>query len=229
MSQGKSLSCSIEDFTRITSKKELKGGSNPYVVGYTVMERFLCFSRVKNSTLEGLKSLRKTGFAETASSSESELYDSNRRILALCGCRIKTADLLSKSFAGIPMPLGAKVVLCPRFGSTIREVRDRFPSPSDVFISETSSIVLDGDIVIQKLHLDGDLRVRAAPGAKVVIKSLKIVNDGVIFSPLSKENQSKEEGIIEEKYSMRGYIKTNEESLVVDAPSPGVVVVDRPF
>lgn len=37
----------------------------------------------------------------------------------------------------------------------------------------------DGDIDIAgKLELDGALEVRAAPGTKVVIKNLKVVNKG---------------------------------------------------
>ena len=115
LAETKSLHCRLEDFTQITSEKELKEDSNPYVVGYTVMERFLCFSSVTNDTVSGLEYLKKTGFAETPSSSESELYDSNRRILALCGCNIKTADLRTESFDGIPIPLGAKVIFCPSF------------------------------------------------------------------------------------------------------------------
>eukprot|EP00511_Aplanochytrium_stocchinoi_P006382 CAMPEP_0204824954 /NCGR_PEP_ID=MMETSP1346-20131115/2933_1 /ASSEMBLY_ACC=CAM_ASM_000771 /TAXON_ID=215587 /ORGANISM="Aplanochytrium stocchinoi, Strain GSBS06" /LENGTH=285 /DNA_ID=CAMNT_0051952399 /DNA_START=200 /DNA_END=1057 /DNA_ORIENTATION=+ len=226
-----SLMCNMEDFTKVNSISTPivdTTKSTKCTVGFTQMERFVSYSAVKNNAEDGLRALKDGGYADTVSTAESDIYGSNRRILSLCGCDIKTADLPSKTYAGIPIPVGARVVLCPSFGTTLEEITKRFPTPHDVTITETSSIVLDGDIVIHKLYLNGDLRIRAAAGAKVVIKSLSISNDGIQYISTSSSNNGTDVSC-EEKYTVRGYYKRNEESLVIDAPNSGVVVVNRPF
>ena len=213
------LECMMQDYPKLLIGRSAK-------VGFTQMERFISFSAVKNNLKDAVVKLSKTGFSESALSGESDMYSTNRRVLALVGCKIKTADLKHSVYAGLPFPEGAKVVLCPSFGITVEDIRKRFPSPEDVVISEKSALVLDGDITIHKLHLDGDLRVRAAKGAKIIIKSLGVQNDGHKFVSISDENPCSDE-----QYLIRGYTKKEGETLVIDAPSgdAGDVVVDRPI
>lgn len=213
------LECMMQDYPKLLIGRNAK-------VGFTQMERFMSFSAVKNNLKDAVVKLSKTGFSESALSGESDIYSTNRQILALVGCKIKTADLKHSVYAGLPFPEGAKVVLSPSFGLTVEEIRKRFPTPENVIISEKSALVLDGDITIHKLHLDGDLRIRAANGAKIVIKSLGVRNDGHKFIAISDDNPC-----TDEQYMIRGYTKKEGETLVIDAPSTegGDVVVDRPI
>jgi hypothetical protein len=57
-------------------------------------------------------------------------------------------------------------------------VQTRFETPHAVKISKRSSLVLDGNVTIQALDLDGALTVRVARGASLRIESLTVRNGG---------------------------------------------------
>jgi len=65
----------------------------------------------------------------------------------------------TRKFLEIPTSVGAKVVLTPQFGVTVAELSTRFPSPENVSISSKSTLVLDGDITVESLELDGTLKI----------------------------------------------------------------------
>jgi hypothetical protein len=52
-------------------------------VGFTEMERWLCFSAVKNNLVDAAKKFRDTGVAESAASGEADMYNVHRKKLAL--------------------------------------------------------------------------------------------------------------------------------------------------
>ncbi|CAK9030141.1 UDP-sugar pyrophosphorylase (UDP-galactose/glucose pyrophosphorylase) (UGGPase) [Durusdinium trenchii] len=211
------LECMMQDYPKLlTDDPDAK-------VGFTQMERFMCFSAVKNNPADAVGKLKGSGFAESASSGENDIYHNNRLLLSMTGVNVKTTNLDNESFLGLPVPVAAKVVLTPAFGVTVKEIRDRFPSPDKVSISERSSLVLDGDIVVESLDLDGDLRITAAPGAKVVVKNLTVKNQGVEWVPVDFDDQS-----VDEAMRIRGYVKKENESLVINQSDPGETVVDRP-
>ncbi|GBG26944.1 UDP-sugar pyrophosphorylase 1 [Hondaea fermentalgiana] len=210
------LECMMQDYPKLLA-------DDPDAkVGFTQMERSICFSAVKNNPADALGKLKSSGFAESASSGESDVYAVGRLLLAMAGVQIKTADIPSTTFLGLPFPLGAKVVLCPSFGTTVKEIRERFVSPENVKISERSSLVLDGDIFIENLDLDGDLRVIAAPGAKIHIKNLTVRNEGVTFTEVDADDMS-----VDEIYRIRGYVKEESETMVIQQSEPGETVIDR--
>ena len=101
----------------------------------------------------------------------------------------------------------------------MKEIRSRFPSPDKVSISARSTLVLEGNVTIHSLTLDGALRVSASEGAEIEVEALTCVNKGWEFVPVEASD--------EEALQIRGYKKKEHEGLVVDAPNPGKVVVNR--
>ena len=91
-----------------------------------------------------------------------------------------------------------------------------------VIISDRSSLLLDGDVVIEKLELDGDLRIIAAPGSKIVIRSLELSNLGTLFEALDLNDAA-----VQESSRIRGYVKKELESVVIHQFEPGETVINR--
>ena len=106
-------------------------------------------------------------------------------------------DAVEEEFEGIKVQGGAKVVLAPSFATTMAEVRARI-NGAGVTVSDRSTLVLEGDVRLESLDLDGTLVVRAAPGAAVVVTGLRVRNGGSTFKPISDLER-------EEKYAIRGY------------------------
>lgn len=198
-------------------------------VGYTEMERFLSFSAVKNNLKDALLKFQQTGYPESASSCESDLFSSNRKLLAMSGVQIHTTGAMVRKvrYHNIPFEDGAKIVLNPRFGTTVAEIRSRFPSPESIHISDRSCLVLEGNIIIHSLHLDGYLIVKAIPGARVVIKSLSVKNEGCSFDQIDVLGEECRGFSPSER--ARGYTAKVDEHLSIVADKAGQqVVIDRP-
>ena len=189
-------------------------------VGCTTMERALCFSPVKNNVADARK--KPEGMAEAACTAESDMYALGRSLLALAGVSVATMDLPVVRFQGLSFVNGARIVLLPSFGTTLAEVRFRFPTPAHVSISPRSTLVLEGDVTINKLSLDGDLRIRAAPGARVEVSSLTVSNSGSHLEGVDAG------AALPEAQLLRGFRIREEEALYIEAREPGLVVIDRP-
>lgn len=210
------LECMMQDICLFYPKDQ---------VGYTEFERFVCFSPMKNNIRDAALKYASTGYAESASSMESDFYSTGRRLLAMAGCEVKTSYIPIVRFSsGIPFEDGAKVVLFPRFGISMNEIRKRFPCPENVEISNRSSLVLDGDVIIEKLKLNGHLKIKAGVNAKIVVKNLTVDNLGVHFEYVDENNNEKDGKMFEK---IRGYKKVMEESLEIVVINPGEVIIDR--
>jgi len=208
------LECMMQDFPKLFDSS--------HSVGFTQIERWLSFSAVKNNPKDALGKYNKTGFAESASTGEASEYYFSRRVLNRHGVSIEEDGQLVE-YGGIPTMTGAKVVLCPSFGTTSAEIKSKFPTPGDVFISPTSSLVLDGsNIVIKSLNLNGAMIINAVDGAEVIVENAVVTNDGWTFEPVAFED-----GKYEEKYRIRGYKpseRNNEQ--VYNITSTGKYIID---
>ena len=91
-------------------------------------------------------------------------------------------------------------MLKPSFGVTQAEIAARFPNPEKVSISARSTLVLEGDITIESLSLDGALKLTVAPGSSLTVSLGKVINAGCKYSPVSQDDMS-----VPEKYRIRGY------------------------
>mmetsp|Transcript_6716 Transcript_6716/g.16439 ORF Transcript_6716/g.16439 Transcript_6716/m.16439 type:complete len:213 (+) Transcript_6716:1675-2313(+) len=170
-------------------------------IGFTSLERWCCFSAVKNNTTDAKAKAEKTGFGECGCTGEADAYKVNRKKLKIIGVDIDDEGE-KVEILGIPCSKGAKVVFNPSFSCSLEQLKSRFPNPSDVKISTNSTLVLEGDITIKSLDLNGTLIVTAAPGASVVIDGEKVSNDGYQFKMLDDP----EDKSVDEKFRIRGYV-----------------------
>jgi len=212
------LECMMQEYPKLLGPED--------AVGFTQMPRWLCFSAVKNNIVDAAVKCKKTGHAESAASGESDYYALNRKVMASFGVKIapyasagEGGSIATREFSpGIPMKMGAAVVLMPSFGTTVAELRSRFPSPASVNISDKSSLILDGDISIEQLELNGSLSIRAAPGSKVVVKSLSVSNSGNEMVPTTEGDS--------EPMRIRGYRMRRNEMLSIEIEEPGLHVIN---
>jgi len=90
-----------------------------------------------------------------------------------------------------------------------------FPSPASVSITPRSTLVLEGNVVVETLELDGCLVVKAAPGATVTLRGLKVQNAGWRFVPTEESD--------EPRLKIRGYRLQKDAQRVVEAAADTIV------
>mmetsp|Transcript_66535 Transcript_66535/g.138695 ORF Transcript_66535/g.138695 Transcript_66535/m.138695 type:complete len:666 (-) Transcript_66535:380-2377(-) len=203
------LECMMQDFPLLLPPDA--------TVGFTQLPRFICFSPVKNN-IKDAKAKGEQGIpVESAGSAERDAMSLNCQLLKMAGCDVPTEGNPT-SFGGISLDFSPMVVLHPSFGTCLSSIKKRIAPDAQVKISAKSALVLDGDIHIQgKLELDGALVIRAAPGAKVVVKKLSVANEGWTMVA--------DEGASDDMVQMRGYTvhKAKTEELVFNHPGDFVV------
>ncbi|GAB5360512.1 hypothetical protein AAMO2058_000634700 [Amorphochlora amoebiformis] len=185
------LECMMQDYPRLCDEDKK--------VGFTSMQRWACFSAVKNKIADAKAKAAKTGFGECGCTGEADAYKVNRKKLEIIGVKI-SGDGKQVTMKDIPCSQGAKVTYTASFAPSLTDLKARFPNPGAVSISDKSSLVLEGDITIKSLDLDGALQVIASPGAKVTIEESKVQNDGHEFKEIDVSDTS-----IDEKFRIRGY------------------------
>merc|ERR1719510_120786 len=141
----------------------------------------------------------------------------NREFLKQAGA--KFADDTEKVYSGITVPYGAKVVIQPNFGVTFKEIKDRIKGNFNM--TTESTVVLDGNIDIYNLELDGALHIHACEGAKVTVKNLTVTNGGIKMKEIDPADEKEEE-----KFRIRGYLPEKKEMLELTFPIPGQYVLD---
>jgi UDP-sugar pyrophosphorylase len=203
------LECMMQDYPK------LLGPEIP--VGMTQGERFYCLEPVKNNIRDAKLKLRKTGVAECAASGEFAIYKANRRFLEEAGIKFESDK--KQDYSGITVTLNTKVVLFPAFGVTLKEMKDKIHGK--VQVSPDSTLILDGDIDIYNLKLDGALLVKACPGAKVTIKNLSVKNSGIFFKAIDPDDEK-----VPEQYRIRGYTPKRRDILELKFQVSGQYVVD---
>lgn len=155
-----------------------------YNVGYTIAPSWFCYSPCKNNTAEAVVMVAKGIPANCPMSSESEYYMWYRRVCELIGvrfCRSACEDNLCDtsgtggavldSFLGITAPLSPRIVIHPSCCSFASHMCQLFPYPNRISISLKSTLIVEGDVVIEDLHLDGSLKCVACPGTRLIVRS----------------------------------------------------------
>eukprot|EP00931_Biecheleriopsis_adriatica_P090263 TRINITY_DN6427_c0_g1_i1.p1 TRINITY_DN6427_c0_g1~~TRINITY_DN6427_c0_g1_i1.p1 ORF type:complete len:580 (-),score=160.43 TRINITY_DN6427_c0_g1_i1:54-1793(-) len=161
------LECMMQDFPRMCVD-----GDN---VGFTQLERLMSFTCVKNN----LADAKTKKPPDCALSAEADIYACNARLLQLAGeGKVEIEDPEDISFLGITAKIGARIVLQPGFAISLEHMKDKLKGK--VKISKKSELVLDGDVVLNDLELDG---------------ALKVCGDGELESQVVKNSGSKLEGI----------------------------------
>ena len=158
-----------------------------------------------------------------ASSSEFAVYHAHASALRLLGAHV--APPRERVFHGVPVALGPAVVLAPSFCPCLSLLRAKLPTPAEVHVSETSTLLVDGvDVTIEQLTLDGALEVRVCAAASLVIRSLHVRNDGWQFDELSEAVLRS--ASCPEVLRIRGYTLRKHGGRTVAVDEPGAWIVE---
>jgi UDP-sugar pyrophosphorylase len=170
------LECMMQDLPKLLAK-EL---GNSAKVGFTTMERWLTFSPAKNAPDAGAAAAAAGAPPGSPASSEADVYAAFRATLvAASGTVIEQGA--EQTFAGMPVTLLPCIVLAPSFAAGgSAELARRFHGGR---ISGRSSLVVEGDVEVSGLDLDGALVLRATQGAKLSVRGLNVRNRGWEFVP----------------------------------------------
>ena len=113
---------------------------------------------------------------EQASEGEHCVYAFHAQTLRLAGCSLPPPS--TAIVGGVKVDSGPRVVLGARFRPTVHAGIARLAGKGKISLTARSALHVDGDVTIHSLDLDGSLRVSCAPGAKIVITSLRVRNGG---------------------------------------------------
>lgn len=194
------LECMMQDFPTCLE------GEYSKKVGFTSIAPDLCFSPVKNTISDGAALQKKNTAPGTAASGEADQYAAIRKIMTSVGCQVE--DAAPETFGGISVIPGPAIVLKPSFASCPAEYKVKFPSPSSVKISKSSTLVVNGSgVVIKSLDLDGALVIDCEEGATGVICDLVVKNKG--WEKVADESST------DEIITMRGYSLSKHETKTI--------------
>ncbi len=185
--------------------------------GVTVFDRRWCFSANKNNIKDAAAKHAAGGPPESGATAESDFYLAGRMKLAAAGVKVETAK--EELILGIPFTPGPRVLLRPSFAMTLAEVREKIKGGS---ISGDATLVLDGkDISLENVEVTAGsaLVVKAADGAKVTAKNLKVENDGFELVPLTADEQNS--ATTPEYLRLRGYRMVNRGAHIAVFKEPG--------
>mmetsp|Transcript_23078 Transcript_23078/g.46707 ORF Transcript_23078/g.46707 Transcript_23078/m.46707 type:complete len:582 (-) Transcript_23078:386-2131(-) len=169
-------------------------------VGFTELDRLVCFSPVKNNIADAAAKARNNLPPECAGTAERDAILLNGEMLRMAGAAVEQGGGASGTFAGVPLQFGPLIILHPSFATSPGDVKKRLAG-GELSVSARSSLVLEGDISFQgKVTVDGALVIRAAPGAKVVVKDLQVQNEGWETGPTEAGEEAADEML-----RMRGY------------------------
>eukprot|EP01084_Bolivina_argentea_P009428 17598_1 len=226
------LECMMQEYPKLLSQyqreygkdEEAKSDDNGFNVGMTCFPPWLAMRPVKSNLVDSVKQVQKMGTSFSATSGEAAVYFMNRTYFRAaagnenCVTEAKEKVELVK---GIPVEYGARIVLYPSFGSTIKDIGKRLKG--DISITERSTLVVEGDVEIDGLKLDGALVVRAkGQNTKVVVKNLSVANKGYEFKLIDTSDAN-----VEEKYRIRGYVLNAIEGRVIEFDNGQINVVSK--
>eukprot|EP00448_Togula_jolla_P020703 CAMPEP_0170583456 /NCGR_PEP_ID=MMETSP0224-20130122/8145_1 /TAXON_ID=285029 /ORGANISM="Togula jolla, Strain CCCM 725" /LENGTH=580 /DNA_ID=CAMNT_0010906785 /DNA_START=77 /DNA_END=1820 /DNA_ORIENTATION=- len=174
------LECMMQDLP-----KELPADAK---VGFTMFETWCSYSPVKNDPASARQKFQSGNHPQSGTTGESDFFAANCRILRMAGATVEDAQ--PATFNGITVPLEARVVWSPSWALGLAAVTSRLANGgSKIWISQRSTLVLDGDILLESLHLDGALRIVAKPGARVRVVKLSVKNEGWEMIPTGEDEE----------------------------------------
>ncbi len=184
------------------------------LVGFSEFERWFSFSPVKNSVDEAVKASEAGVYAASPGAGEAAVFEANARLLRLAGAAVEEGPKPSHTFLGLPLDLSPSIALTPNFALTVDELMRRVGGGDAISISARSSLVLDGDIEVHSLDLDGALAIRACRGASVAVRCGAVANAGW---PLVGAEPGSEPPDV----TIRGYVVDKSAGLEVVVDEPG--------
>jgi UDP-sugar pyrophosphorylase len=187
------LECMMQDYPRLLGK-----GSK---VGFTMAPTWICYSPCKNNAADAAAAIASGIPSASTLTAESDQYQIYAKLLTEMGCSIESDA--PRTYLGIQGALGPRIVLHPSFLLFPNEIGQRFPNPSAVSISNRSTLIICGDVIVEALSLDGSLSLEAIPGTSLTVNirsNKQIKNAGHEIMELDPKNMK-----YLEKDRMRGY------------------------
>ena len=188
-------------------------------VGFTVTDVWAAYSPVKNSPADAKAKADTGNPSHSATSGELDIYVANCRTLSKLGAHV--AAPVDVVFNGLALQLPPQVVFLPSFALTFSHIKARFRNPAAVSLTARSTLVLDGDIVVEGLQLDGALIVRAGPGARVVLRGLVVRNAGYEWRALTGDAFA----AAPEEERVRGFHVQRNEAREIVVTGPGETII----
>jgi UDP-sugar pyrophosphorylase len=189
------LECMMQDFPKLLTNNE--------IVGFTMYDRWFCFSTCKNNLKEGTDKLKKNQIPETAFSVEQDLFKANQMLIDDVLKKLKIVKTEEPGIAvessvdvlGVKVYFGHKIIIHPSFAVTLAELNEKISG--EIRMTEDSTLILEGDQTsVTELNLDGYLH------AKEGIVQGEVKNfSKFVYLPL-KENEG------ENYEKIRGYTST---------------------
>merc|ERR1712032_359339 len=139
------LECMMQDFPKLCRPEDK--------VGFTQLDRIMCFTCVKDNVKDAAKKCPH----DCALSAEADIYASDAWLLQLSGADVEIETPEQRTFLGVSAEMGARIVLHPSFCVCLEELKSKVRGK--IRISRRSSLVLEGDVVVDGLDLDGALKV----------------------------------------------------------------------
>ncbi|SCM23246.1 UTP--glucose-1-phosphate uridylyltransferase, putative [Plasmodium chabaudi adami] len=167
------IECMMQDFVYLyftqnsnqtegqEEKQEKNGDEHEYSnkVGVTELNRFLCFSAVKNNRITAKKKIQKNIHPECMYSAEADLYYSNCAFIELACIYNKKKNNLEKMgiqfMNGTPSIMPPKVLIEPQFAFTLTQLINKIKG--NITIKNNSTLWIKSDAIITNLYLDGAL------------------------------------------------------------------------
>ncbi|CEL97994.1 unnamed protein product [Vitrella brassicaformis CCMP3155] len=179
------LECMMQEFPRLFKDTDK--------VGFTELPRWYCFSTVKNNVKDAAAKAKGGLPPEAPYTGEMDMYANAGQLLSIAGKAVGSEVVLGEpvevTYLDIPYMMGPRIVLKPSFAVSIEDMKEKLKS-GKINISAKSTLVLEGDIEIKDLDLDGALVIKVAPGAKAIVDGLKVSNPGWEFVPLEQPDSA---------------------------------------
>eukprot|EP00485_Elphidium_margaritaceum_P003951 CAMPEP_0202686322 /NCGR_PEP_ID=MMETSP1385-20130828/2140_1 /ASSEMBLY_ACC=CAM_ASM_000861 /TAXON_ID=933848 /ORGANISM="Elphidium margaritaceum" /LENGTH=627 /DNA_ID=CAMNT_0049340881 /DNA_START=40 /DNA_END=1923 /DNA_ORIENTATION=+ len=217
------LECMMQEYPKLlnqyqreyggAAKEEEKSTGGGFEVGMTCFPPWLAMKPVKSNIADSIKQVQSMGTSFSAAHGEAAVHYMNRTLLRAAADNDQLTSESAQKMEltpGLPFEYGARVVLHPSFGTTVKDIGNKLKG--DIRISERSTLVLDGEgIEIDGLKLDGALVIRCTgQNTKVVIKNLTVVNKGYEYKAIDINDAN-----VAEKYRIRGYVLNKMEEKVI--------------
>ena len=204
------LECMMQDYPNTLSSSSK--------VGFTLAPLWLCYSPCKNSAADAVAAVASGVPAHCPYTSECDQYNATAELLRGLGVAVATGEQQTfLSVSAIPSP---RIVIDPSTALFVSQFRAVFPSPSDVKISQNSTLIIEGDVVVASLNLDGALRLTAVPGTRLIVRAaeprtpsakLLISNRG---HSLQAEPEASAEGLLAKLTPSKGKKKSSEVDII---------------
>ena len=185
------LECMMQDYPLLLKENER--------VGFTMYERWFCFSTCKNNLKDGTDKLKKGLMAETSFSLEQDIFNTNIKLITEILSKMEIVKIgefpeEKVEIFGSEISFGPKVVIFPEYACCLTELKEKLKGK--ISLTNASTLILEEGECINNLNLNGFFKVE---------KSTEIQNEINIENTKRFNYIALKEGEGENYETVRGY------------------------